>query len=743
MSQYTEEIREIERRLELAATASATIPEIDMPPGIPESFDEHIRLHFDMTALAFRADITRVATLLGARDLTARSYVFPKSDLFPNGGVSGGFHGASHHQEDPVQIRRYADINRYHVSTLAYLAEKLRAIPDGDGTLLDHSLIMYGSNMGNSNQHMHYDVPHILVGGANGQLTGQPASRVRAQDGDDRQPPAERARPVRRPQGRAGRQHRPAREARIGRRCAHTSTTRRDPASLSPWWRCSSPRCRAAADRSDVADAAMKGDRAALRTLVQQKADVNAPQIDGATALHWAVYHDDRDAADLLIKAGAKVDAANREGVTPLAMASLYGSAAMVDRLLNAGADARQHGSNGETMLMFAARNGNPAVIKRLVAAGVDVNAKEPLRGTTALMWAVEQRHPAAVKMLLEVGADHAAKTGPAGLPRNYMAPRVNTAAVKEAARRYAAAAAAGRTYRRAARVRSVAGHEDLDGVPRRAQRRRSADRENRAAAPVRLLPDSGPPRPAPAPVAPPPAPAPPAGDDDAEVIIAGLVGSGGGGLTPLTFAAREGDLESAQYLLDAGADINQTTEYGWTPLLTATNNRHYQLGAFLMSRGANANLANKGGWTPLYLATDNRNIEGGDYPVRKPDMDHLEYIAHAAGPWRRPEPPRERQHADAHDFHDAVVLRGGLHAVRPRRAVERHRADAAAPRLRRRSVPDDRQRRYGTHRRGRHRLGRRRHVRAIREGERRGDPHAARPRARSERRRPAKGVRR
>jgi Protein of unknown function (DUF1552) len=172
INQYTEEIREIERRLQLAATASATIPEIDLPAGIPESFDEHIKLHFDMTALAFRADITRVATLLGARDLTARSYVFPKSDLFPNGGVSGGFHGASHHQEDPVQIRRYADINRYHVSTLGYFAEKLRAIPDGDGTLLDHSLIMYGTNMGNSNQHMHYDVPHILVGGANGQLKG-------------------------------------------------------------------------------------------------------------------------------------------------------------------------------------------------------------------------------------------------------------------------------------------------------------------------------------------------------------------------------------------------------------------------------------------------------------------------------------------------------------------------------------------------------------------------------------------
>jgi hypothetical protein len=172
VTQYTEEIREIERRIQIAAKASAEIPEIDLPPGIPESFDEHVKLHFDMLAVAFRADITRVATLLGARDLTARNYVFPKSDLFPNGGVSASFHGASHHQEDPVQIRRYADINRYHVSTLAYFAEKLKAIPDGDGTLLDRSLIMFGSNMGNSNQHQHYDVAHVLVGGANGQLEG-------------------------------------------------------------------------------------------------------------------------------------------------------------------------------------------------------------------------------------------------------------------------------------------------------------------------------------------------------------------------------------------------------------------------------------------------------------------------------------------------------------------------------------------------------------------------------------------
>jgi len=114
---------------------------------------------------------------------------------------------------------------------------------------------------------------------------------------------------------------------------------------------------------------------------------------------------------------------------------------------------------------------------------------------------------------------------------------------------------------------------------------------------------------------------------DEADVIVAGLVGAGGGGLTAMVLAARENDVESVDYLVKAGADVSQVTEYGWTPLLTATNNRHYKLGTFLLEHGADPNLANKGRWTPLYLATDNRNIEGGDYPVRKPDMDSLEYI--------------------------------------------------------------------------------------------------------------------
>jgi hypothetical protein len=172
VTQYTDEIREIERRLEIAARAAGDIPELDLPPGIPEQFDEHVRLHWDLVTLALRADITRVVTMLGARDLTSRTYAFPKGELFPNGGTSVSFHGGSHHQDDPVQIRRYADLNRYHLATTAYLAAKLKAVPDVNGTLLDNTLIMWGSNMGNSNQHQHYDVPHFLIGGRNLGLRG-------------------------------------------------------------------------------------------------------------------------------------------------------------------------------------------------------------------------------------------------------------------------------------------------------------------------------------------------------------------------------------------------------------------------------------------------------------------------------------------------------------------------------------------------------------------------------------------
>jgi len=404
------------------------------------------------------------------------------------------------------------------------------------------------------------------------------------------------------------------------------------------------------AGKSDVADAAMKGDRAAVRALLAQKADVNAPQVDGATALHWAMYRDDAEMADLLIRAGANVKAANRDGVTPLAMAALYGNPSMILKLLKAGADAKEVGPNGQTVLMLAARNGNPDAVKVLIEGGANVNARETLRGTTALMWAVEQRHPAAVKALLAGGADVKMKSAGAGLPRNYLAPRVNTAAVKQAAERYARAAANGRTYEE--QLKWERDNGQFSGPPTIGEQLARLQGQG-AVAPAPASEAQAPAQAAPA-VPGGAATAPATGGrgrgrggagrggagatgaaagagedetDDSEVVVAGLVGSGGGGLTALVFAAREGDLESAKLLVDAGADVNQTTEYGWTPLLTATNNRHYQLGKYLLEHGANVNKTNKGNWAPLYLATDNRNIEGGDYPVPKPDMDHLEYI--------------------------------------------------------------------------------------------------------------------
>jgi hypothetical protein len=166
LDDYTDNVREIERRLQIAMKASTVAPEdMTVPVGVPQTFDEHIKLQFDLMALAFQADITRVGTLLFARDLTGRTY--PESEA-----PTVGFHGASHHGEDPRRIADLAKINQYHVKMLAHLIANLAKTEDGDGTLLDHSLILYGSNMGNPNQHLHYDVPHVLVGGLSGKLKG-------------------------------------------------------------------------------------------------------------------------------------------------------------------------------------------------------------------------------------------------------------------------------------------------------------------------------------------------------------------------------------------------------------------------------------------------------------------------------------------------------------------------------------------------------------------------------------------
>jgi len=166
LDSFTENVREIERRLQIAASATTSAPEdFSVPPGIPQSFDQHIKLMFDLLALSWQADISRVGTMLLARDLTGR--VYPESAV-----PTLGFHSGSHHGEDPARINEFSKINQYHVKMLAYFVDKLSKTEDGDGSLLDHSLLLYGSNMGNPNQHFHYDVPHILIGGNNGKLKG-------------------------------------------------------------------------------------------------------------------------------------------------------------------------------------------------------------------------------------------------------------------------------------------------------------------------------------------------------------------------------------------------------------------------------------------------------------------------------------------------------------------------------------------------------------------------------------------
>jgi len=164
---------------------------------------------------------------------------------------------------------------------------------------------------------------------------------------------------------------------------------------------------------SAVADAAMRGDTGAVRALIQKKADVNAVQADGATAIQWAAYRNDLDMANILIAAGADVKLANRDGATALWLAAENGSVQMIGKLLEAGADPNGRTPNGETPLMMAARNGNVTALKVLLEHNANTALKESLRGTTALMWAVEQSHPQAVKTLVEHGADVNAASNP------------------------------------------------------------------------------------------------------------------------------------------------------------------------------------------------------------------------------------------------------------------------------------------------------------------------------------------
>jgi Protein of unknown function (DUF1552) len=166
ISEYLDTVREIERRIQLAEkqNANSTLAVPASPTGIPDDNDEHTKLMFDLMTIAFQANITRISTFMMKREVSYRT--------FPMLGISEGFHPASHHQNNPERLENLTKINTYHVGLVAYFLGKLKATPDGDGNLLDHSLILYGSGMSNSNVHNHAPLPVFVAGGAAGRMKG-------------------------------------------------------------------------------------------------------------------------------------------------------------------------------------------------------------------------------------------------------------------------------------------------------------------------------------------------------------------------------------------------------------------------------------------------------------------------------------------------------------------------------------------------------------------------------------------
>jgi hypothetical protein len=164
LSNYLENVREVERRIQVAARQTDSLIAAEPPAGIPQSFEDHVKLMFDLQVLAFQSDITRVATFMLARELSQRTY--------PQIGCPDPHHSVSHHQNDPVKMEALVRIQTYHAGLFAYYLERLRSTSDGAASLLDHAMILYGSNMSNSNLHNHFPLPVVLAGGGAGALQG-------------------------------------------------------------------------------------------------------------------------------------------------------------------------------------------------------------------------------------------------------------------------------------------------------------------------------------------------------------------------------------------------------------------------------------------------------------------------------------------------------------------------------------------------------------------------------------------
>ena len=165
VDEWLDTIREVERRISgIEKRGQGELPTLDRPTGVPERFDEHVKLMYELQWLAFRADLTRVVTFMLGRELNFRTY--------PEIGVTEGHHGLSHHQDRPEQIAKYAKVGVYQAELLAWFLDKLQSTPEGDGTLLDHSLFLYGAGLSNPNTHAHVDLPLLVIGGRNVGIDG-------------------------------------------------------------------------------------------------------------------------------------------------------------------------------------------------------------------------------------------------------------------------------------------------------------------------------------------------------------------------------------------------------------------------------------------------------------------------------------------------------------------------------------------------------------------------------------------
>jgi ankyrin repeat protein len=328
----------------------------------------------------------------------------------------------------------------------------------------------------------------------------------------------------------------------------------------------------AAAERSPLADAAERGDKASVAALLTKGADVNAPQGDGMTALHWAAMNGDAQLAATLLKAGASPKSVTRiNGYTPLMLAARHGQAAVVEALLVGGSDPSATSDNGVTPLMFAAASGDVASVEAIAAKKVDLNAREDVRGLNAAMFAAANNHSAVVTALAKLGADLSAASEPLDL-RVIDRTRFkgvlfgNPTAPKKPGEESGSVEGGG------GRNGNNVGRNNGPGAPPAA-----------AAGPVRV----------------------PGVDRD---FSGNELVNTHGGMTPLLFAAREGHIDTARALLDAGVDVNQAKIGDHTsPLVEAVINGNFDLAKLLIERGADPNRSAINGITPLYAAI---NIE-------------------------------------------------------------------------------------------------------------------------------------